>query len=119
MHTTTVDLAIFLQTFLNRGTYAGKRLLCPATVIAMTSDQNGHLNAPWGLGWLLGDSQGKGLGDLVSPSAFGHLGSAGTMDWADPETQLICVILTNHPFAMDNGLFLRRVSNAVAASVEN
>ena len=119
MHTTTMDLAILLQTFLNGGSFAGKRVLSPAAVNAMTSDQVGSLNAPWGLGWRLGRSQGRNLGDLLSASAFGHLGSAGTMGWADPETQLICVILTNHPLALDNGLFLRRVSNAVASSVEN
>jgi CubicO group peptidase (beta-lactamase class C family) len=118
MHATTMDLAIFLQTFLDGGTYSGKRLLSPASVKAMTSDQNGRLNAPWGLGWRLGASSGKDLGDLVSPRAFGHTGSSGTCEWADPETQVICVILTNHPLGLDKGLLLRRVSNAVAASVE-
>ena len=119
MHTTTMDLAIFLQTFLNGGRYYGKRLLSPATVKVMTSDQSGHLNVPWGLGWRLGRSQGMDLGDLLSPSAFGHDGAPGTLEWADPETQTICVVLTNRPLALDNGLFLRLVSNAVAASVEN
>jgi CubicO group peptidase (beta-lactamase class C family) len=85
----------------------------------MTSDQNGHLNAPWGLGWMLGRSMGSYLGDLVSPSAFGHMGSPGAWEWADPETQLVCVILTNRPLVLDKGLFLRLVSNAVVASVEN
>jgi len=118
MHTTTRDLAILLQTFLDGGSYGGKHVVSPATVKAMTSDQNGNLNAPWGLGWRLGRSEGNDLGDLLSPSAFGHVGSAGTLAWADPETQLICVILTNHPLALDNGLLLRLVSNAVAASVE-
>jgi CubicO group peptidase (beta-lactamase class C family) len=118
MHTTTRDLAILLQTFLNGGSYGGKRVVSPATVKAMTSDQNGHLNAPWGLGWRLGNSQGKDLGDLLSPSAFGHLGATGTLVWADSETQSICVILTNRPLDLDKGLFLRLVSNAVMASVE-
>jgi CubicO group peptidase (beta-lactamase class C family) len=118
MHTTTMDMAILLQTFLGGGSYGGKRLLSPATVKSMISNQNGHLNAPWGLGWRLGGSAGKDLGDLVSPSAFGHMGSTGNMEWADPETQVICVILTNHPLASDKGLLLRLVSNTVAASVE-
>ena len=118
MHTTTMDLAILLQTFLNNGTYSGKRVLSPATVRAMISDQNPNLNAPWGLGWRLGRSQGKEFGDLASPAVFGHLGASGTMEWADPETGLICVILTGRPLTVDGGLFLRLVSNAVAASVE-
>ena len=118
MHTTTMDMAILLQAFLDGGSYGGKRILSPTTVKAMTSDQNARLNAPWGLGWWLGGSPGKDIGDLVSPSAFGHMGSTGNMEWADPETQVVCVLLTNHPLVLDKGLFLRLVSNAVAAAVE-
>jgi CubicO group peptidase (beta-lactamase class C family) len=120
MHTTTLDLAILLQTFLGGGAYSGKRILSPATVKAMTSDQNKHLNAPWGLGWALGRSIAwNEFGDLVSARTFGHAGASGTVEWADPETGLICVVLTNRPLAVDDGRFLRLVSNAVAASAEN
>ena len=116
MHTTTQDLAILLQTFLNEGSYAGKRILGPAAVKAMTSDQNGTLNAPWGIGWALGRSTAwNEFGDLVSARTFGHAGASGTVAWADPTTQLLCVILTNRPLAVDNGRFLRLISNAVAA----
>ena len=41
----------------------------------------------------------------------------GTVAWADPDTQLQCVILTSRPTAHDDGRLLRVVSNAVAASV--
>ena len=119
MHTTTMDLAILLQTFLEKGTYAGKRIFSPATVHAMTSDQNIGLNAPWGLGWALGRSTAwNEFGDLVSAATFGHAGASGTVAWADPATQTICVVLTNRPLSMDDGRLLRLVSNAVAASVE-
>jgi CubicO group peptidase (beta-lactamase class C family) len=119
MHTTTLDLSILLQTFLNGGAYSGKRILSPLTVKAMTTNQNVNLNAPWGIGWALGRSTAwNEFGDLVSPATFGHAGASGTVEWADPETQLICVILTNRPLAVDGGRFLRLVSNAVAASVE-
>jgi CubicO group peptidase (beta-lactamase class C family) len=118
MHTTTLDLSILLQTFLNGGAYSGKRILSPLTVKAMTTNQNAHLHAPWGIGWALGRSTAwNEFGDLVSPAAFGHAGASGTVEWADPETQLLCVILTNRPLAVDGGRFLRLVSNAVAASV--
>jgi CubicO group peptidase (beta-lactamase class C family) len=117
MHTTTMDLAVLLQTFLNRGAYAGKQILSPASVKAMTSNQNAKLNGAWGLGWRLGESPGAEFGDLVSPDVFGHMGASGTMEWADPNTGVIFVLLTSRPLAVDNGLFLRRVSNAVASSV--
>jgi CubicO group peptidase (beta-lactamase class C family) len=120
MHTTTGDLAVMLQTFLNHGSYAGKRVLSPATVRAMLSDQNARLNAPWGLGFALGRSIAwNEFGDLVSPAAFGHAGASGTVEWADPETGVICVVLTNRPLSADGGHFLRLVSNAVAGSVDN
>jgi len=119
MHTSTGDLAVLLEAFLQGGVYGGQRILSPATVKEMTSDQNGSLHAPWGLGWALGRSKAwNEFGDLVSPKAFGHAGATGTVAWADPETGLICVVLTNRPLSVDNGRLLRLVSNIVAASVE-
>jgi CubicO group peptidase (beta-lactamase class C family) len=119
MHSTTMDIAILLQTFLDGGVRAGRRVFSPATVKAMTSDQNAELKVPWGLGWELGRSHpGNAFGDLVSGEAFGHAGATGTIAWADPETQVLCVILTNRPLALDNGRLLRLVSNTVAASVQ-
>jgi CubicO group peptidase (beta-lactamase class C family) len=118
MHSTTQDLAVLLQTFLNGGAYSGKRIFSPSTVKAMTSDQNARLQAPWGLGWALGRSPvWNFFGDLVSASTFGHAGATGTLVWADPETQLICVILTDR--LLEQGRLLRLISNTVAASVEN
>jgi CubicO group peptidase (beta-lactamase class C family) len=118
MHSSTMDVAILLQTFLDGGVYAGTRVLSPATVTAMTSDQNAELRAPWGLGWALGRSQAwNAFGNLVSGGTFGHAGATGTMAWADPETKLLCVILTNRPYSVDDGRLLRLVSNTVVASV--
>jgi CubicO group peptidase (beta-lactamase class C family) len=54
---------------------------------------------------------------LVSPRTFGHSGATGMVAWADPDTQVQCVILTSRPTAHDDGRLLRLVSNAVAASV--
>ena len=118
MHSTTRDLAVLLQTFLNGGIYDGKRIFSPATVKAMTTDQNTQIHAPWGLGWALGRSIAWNFfGDLISPATFGHACATGTVAWADPETQVVCIILTDRLF--EEGRILRLVSNAVAASVEN
>lgn len=120
MHSSAVDLAVFLQTFLNGGRYSGKRVFSSATVRAMISDQNTELHAPWGLGWALGRARAwNAFGDLVPPSTFGHAGATGTVFWADPESQVLCVVLTNRPYSADNGRFLRLISNAVAAAVED
>ena len=116
MHSCVEDLAVLLQTMLNGGTYGANSVFSPAAVQAMLRDQNGHLPAPWGLGWGLGRSiVWNCWGDLVSPATFGHTGATGTVAWADPATGLLCVILTNQMVA--GGSLLRRVSNGVAASV--
>ena len=116
IHSTGPDLAILLQAMLNGGGYAGRRVFSQAAAKAMTTDQNGTLNAPWGLGWgLAGSKAWNYFGELVSPTTFGHTGATGTVAWADPEQQLLCVILTNQ--MVDNGSLLRRVSNVVASAV--
>jgi len=116
MHSSATDLAILLRMMLNRGMYSGERILSPAAVAAMTRDQNRGLNAPYGLGWALARSPGPGrFGELVSDSTFGHTGATGTVAWADPGRELICVILTN--YKVRGGELLRRVSNAVVSSV--
>ena len=118
MHSSGRDLAILLQTMLNRGEYGGKRIFSQAAVAAMTRDHNGALNAPWGLGWGLSDSLVWNYWDvLASPSAFGHTGATGTVAWADPQRGLSCVVLTNQMVA--KGSLLRRVSNAVSAAVQD
>jgi CubicO group peptidase (beta-lactamase class C family) len=119
MHSNVYDLGIFLQMFLNGGRYNGKRILSPSTVKTMTSDQNREISAPWGLGWALKRSSVYNyFGDLGSDHTFGHVGATGTVAWADPEKDLLCVILTTRALSEDNGFLLRRVSNVVLASVE-
>lgn len=120
MHSTTSDLAILLQTMLNQGVYAGKRFLSRAAATAMVTNRNRNPATPWGWGWALAESPvWNYFGDLVSPATFGHVGATGTVAWADPQTQLLCVILTNRSVSADGGRLLRLVSNAVAAAVED
>ena len=116
MHSSAPDLGVLLQTMLNGGEYGGKRLFSPASVEAMVADQNKRIDAPWGFGWALADSLvWNFFGDLVSSSTFGHTGATGTVFWADPERDLVCVILTNQ--MVEDGALLKRVSNVVSAAV--
>jgi CubicO group peptidase (beta-lactamase class C family) len=115
MHSTTTDLAVLLQAFLD----GGRGVFSPTTVAAMTRDHNAHVGAPWGLGWGLATSRvWSYFGDLCSPRTFGHSGATGTVAWADPENRLVCVILTTRPSAEDGGRLLRVVSNAVTAAIQ-
>lgn len=98
------------------------------------SGGGGGVGAQWGLGWALasspqvrsGHSQsdlchsgrpgvGARLGDLLSAQAFGHTGSVGSLAWADPVSEMLCVICSDRN--VQSGHLRRRVSNLVAASV--
>ena len=116
LHATAGDLSRLLRHML--GILPGP--LSPGAQRAMLRDQIATMPhiAPeqritdcWGLGWRLG---APACGDLVSPATFGHTGATGTMFWADPETELSCVLLTNRP---ECRTLMARYSNAVAAAV--
>ncbi len=130
LFTTVGDMARFCQMFLNGGELNGTRILSPATVAAMTRDQTSDMpsltetvryNWAWGLGWGLAwryhpASGWSYFGDLCSSSTYGHGGATGTVVWVDPARELICILFTTEPKAIDTGL-LGRCSNLVAAAV--
>lgn len=114
LHSSGRDVARVLQAAMTDG----GGVLSPATCRRMRIDHNVGLPAPWGLGWGLRDSRvWNYFGSICSSETFGHTGSTGTVAWADPVTQTVCVILTNK--MTSEGELLRRVSNAVAAGMQN
>ncbi|MEM1324618.1 MAG: serine hydrolase [Bacteroidota bacterium] len=93
------DLAVLFQMLLNGGSYGGKRYFSPATVDRFISKQP---KVHRGLGF--DKPSGKpgrrpAYAYAASASTFGHTGFTGTCVWADPEHNLIFVLLTNrvHP----------------------
>jgi len=125
MFSTQADLLRFLNVFLNRGTLGGRRVLSPQTAQAMTNNQvvkflqiqkDVAYKNPWGFGWQMKAPFNSVFGDINSSRTFGHWGATGTLYWADPETSLACVVLTNQPFE-GSGAILGKFSNAVAGSI--
>lgn len=90
-HGSAENVARFLHEFLHP---TGK-ILKPDTIKLMISNQNSRGQKPRGLGFDLGQ-----IGDTphLSPETFGHTGSTGTICWADPKTDSICVVLTTLPY---------------------
>lgn len=127
MFSTVSDTARLMQLFLNGGELDGVRILSPATVRAMTRDQSSHLPAmprevrkgqSWGLGWRRNGALGWSyFGDLLSPCAYGHGGATGTTVWADPVSEMVCVLYTTEP-SVNSGRFLGRCSSMVAGLAE-
>ncbi len=124
--TTPADLARFCLMTLGGGTLGGVRILSPATIRAMTSNQllampgipeEDRRCKPWGLGWRLNwPGTSANFGDLLGPRAYGHWGSTGTVCWLDPETDTFCILLTTQPQETE-GRYLARICNVAAAAV--
>jgi CubicO group peptidase (beta-lactamase class C family) len=126
MITSPADFARFCQMVLNGGELHGVRILAPAAVRAMTTNQLAAMPLvpeeerrcrPWGLGWRLNwPGHSANFGDLLGPRAFGHWGATGTVVWIDPNAEAFCVFFTTQPQEPE-GRLLARVSNAVAAAL--
>jgi CubicO group peptidase (beta-lactamase class C family) len=86
------DLAVFVQMLLNGGSYAGTQLVKPSTVARWTARQRPE--ASRALGWDTPSPQSS-AGRFFSARSFGHTGFTGTSIWADPERELLVVLLTN------------------------
>lgn len=90
-HGSAEDLARFLRELL----HPTGRILKPETIKLMISNQNPRNIRPRGLGFDLGKI---GSTPHLSEKTFGHTGSTGTICWADPSTDSICIILTTLPY---------------------
>lgn len=128
---------------LPRGNQPGPRVVSPATARAMTTVQFAPPDAPadlapelrdsavpptmrprveWGIGWeIKGAKRLHPSGELTSPETYAHLGATGTLVWADPRTEVACVLLTNR--ALGSGWPAERprqalFSNTVMAAVD-
>jgi CubicO group peptidase (beta-lactamase class C family) len=108
-HASAPDVAKFLAEFLNEGGMAIK----PETARLMARNHNPAGLAQRGLGLNVGAAAGS-VG--CSEKTFGHTGSTGTIAWADPATQTICVVLTSLPARAVQPHPRDLAANAVAAS---
>ena len=102
VYSTAMDMAIFGQMFLNRGSYGEARILSPAAVAEMTRNQIPGIGAQffgeifpeasWGFGWSIhGHKKALQEGSLHSPQAFDHHGAGGTYCWVDPVYEIVGV----------------------------
>jgi CubicO group peptidase (beta-lactamase class C family) len=89
-HCSAPDLGTLLTEFLHPTGAAVKQ----ETAQLMIRNHNAAGLMPRGLGWAIDAAIGtKG----ISERTFGHTGSTGTIAWADPVTETICVVLTSLP----------------------
>jgi CubicO group peptidase (beta-lactamase class C family) len=108
-HASAPDLARFLGEFLG----ARGKAVKPETARLMIQNHNPAGLTPRGLGF----GVGKGAGSPgCSERTFGHTGSTGTLCWADPASDTICVVLTSLPARAMNPHPRQRAADRVAAA---
>jgi len=83
-----------IEKFLAELSYEKGAIYKPETARLIVSNHNPQGLTPRGLGVNVGRAAGS---PGCSDRTFGHSGSTGTICWADPESQTICVVLTSLP----------------------
>jgi CubicO group peptidase (beta-lactamase class C family) len=105
---TAEDFLHFEQMLLNKGELFGRRLLSPASVKMMSTNQVGDLFSTSGKGKKAQKGMGFGYAVAVTldpiaagndrgKGAFGWGGAAGTVSWTDPESELVGVLMLQRP----------------------
>jgi len=102
------DIAKMMQMYLQEGYYGGKRYLKPTTINTFNHRYYADQDVRRGLGFDKPqiNAKEKATCGCVSSKSFGHSGYTGTFTWADPESELVYVFLSNrvYPNAANNKL---------------
>ena len=88
-HGSVIDVAKFFDELLQPNA-----VLKPATAALITRNHNQAGQRSRGLGFGVGVSAGS---PGCSEQTFGHTGSTGTLAWADPTRNTLCIVLTTLP----------------------
>ncbi|RMG64144.1 MAG: hypothetical protein D6722_17155 [Bacteroidetes bacterium] len=98
---TALDLAKLMQCYQQGGQYGPDRLISAATLAEWTRYQYPEQGNRRGLGFdkppLPGQSESY-MAPSASPASFGHTGFTGTFAWADPESGILLVWMTNRVY---------------------
>ena len=93
------DVAKIMQMYMQNGFYGGKRYFKTATIAKFNTCHFCEDNNRRGVGFdkpQLGET-GPTCG-CVSMTSFGHSGFTGTYAWADPESEIVYVFLSNRTY---------------------
>ncbi|HRN79636.1 MAG TPA: serine hydrolase [Ferruginibacter sp.] len=117
LFSTAHELFVLMQMLLNKGTFNDFCFIDDKTVNQFTKYQN---TSRRGLGFDKPERDNATRKDpypsaLASPATFGHTGFTGTAAWADPESGLIFIFLSNriHPSATNRKLITMHIRSSI------
>ena len=98
-----MDIAKMMQMYLQKGNYGGQQYFSEATFTDFNTCWFCALGNRRGLGFDKPQISGGGpTCGCVSMSSFGHTGFTGTIAWADPETDIVYIFLSNRTYPDSN-----------------
>lgn len=117
------DVAKIMQLYLQKGYYGGKRYLQPSTIDKFNHRYYADKEVRKGVGFDKPQikEKEKATCGCVSDSSFGHSGFTGTYTWADPESEIIYVFLSNriYPTAENKGLVKYNVRTDIQQLIQD
>lgn len=118
------DMAKMMEMYLENGTYGGEQYLDENTIDYFTKRHSKNNRRGYGFDKPETDTTKISPASLyVSPRSFGHSGFTGTLVWADPETELVYVFLSNrvHPHQYNKKLirenFRTRIQDVIYKAI--
>ena len=120
------DVAKLMQMYLQKGFYGGKRYFKPKTFDDFNTCYYCAMKNRRGVGFDKPQLEEEGpTCGCVSMKSFGHSGFTGTYAWADPDTDIVYVFLSNRTYPKaDNRLLIKhdirtRIQKAIYDAIIN
>ncbi len=98
---TTLDLAKIIQMYLWKGKYGGERYISANTIEKFTFANYANEENKRGLGFdkpKLENREDDSCSKDASMDSFGHAGYTGTFVWADPESGILFIFMSNRVY---------------------
>lgn len=117
------DVAKLMQMYLQKGYYGGKRYFESLTIDTFNQRYFEAEKVRKGLGFdkpQLVEAE-KATCGCVSDKSFGHSGFTGTYTWADPESEIVYVFLSNRvfPTAGNRGLVSENIRTQIQQYIQD
>lgn len=115
LFTNAYDLAKLQQMYLNYGSFGGRQFIAEESLKEFTRCQFSEENNKRGLGFdkplLEYDADKSSVAEAASANSFGHSGYTGTFTWADPDTGLLFIFLSNrvYPSRTNRGIYTQNI----------
>ena len=119
----TNDIAKIMQLYLQKGYYGGKRYFKSETIDKFNHRYYANNKVRRGIGFDKPQirEREKATCGCVSDESFGHSGFTGTYTWADPETEIVYVFLSNrvYPNADNKGLIRKNIRTEIQQYIQD